>query len=94
MKYLSQAHVFGRDQQIVLVLDSGTGTTAIGLALGIIYFGCAQNLSEVFFFQTLLFCCSSFSYPAFSKTACSIAPVGNLERVHLVWTGNLCSFRH
>ncbi|CAL9061983.1 unnamed protein product [Musa banksii] len=47
VKYLSQAHVFGRDQQIVLVLDSGTGTTAIGLALGIIYFGLPWRITAV-----------------------------------------------
>ncbi|URE15013.1 hypothetical protein MUK42_36458 [Musa troglodytarum] len=48
VKYLSQAHIFGRDQQIVLVLDSGTGTTAIGLALGIIYFGAYDARAEYF----------------------------------------------
>ncbi|THU60307.1 hypothetical protein C4D60_Mb07t11260 [Musa balbisiana] len=47
VKYLSQAHIFGRDQQIVLVLDSGTGTTAIGLALGIIYFGLPWRITAV-----------------------------------------------
>ncbi|KAJ8461682.1 hypothetical protein OPV22_034608 [Ensete ventricosum] len=47
VKYLSQAHIFGRDQKIVLVLDSGTGTTAIGLALGIIYLGLPWRITAV-----------------------------------------------
>lgn len=34
VKYLSQPHVFGKEQEINFVVDAGTGTTAIGLALG------------------------------------------------------------
>ncbi|KAJ6826200.1 putative D-cysteine desulfhydrase 2, mitochondrial [Iris pallida] len=42
VRYLSQAHVFGKDQQINIVVDAGTGTTAIGLALGALYLGHAS----------------------------------------------------
>ncbi|KAH7424417.1 hypothetical protein KP509_11G008000 [Ceratopteris richardii] len=34
--YLSQPNYFGRDGKLQLVIDSGTGTTAIGVALGIL----------------------------------------------------------
>ncbi|CAI0541023.1 unnamed protein product [Linum tenue] len=34
VEYLSQDHVFGMEKPIRLVVDCGTGTTAIGLALG------------------------------------------------------------
>lgn len=33
--YLAQPCCFGRDQNLQLVVDSGTGTTAVGLAIGI-----------------------------------------------------------
>ncbi|XP_052205438.1 oxysterol-binding protein-related protein 1D isoform X3 [Diospyros lotus] len=39
VKYLSQNHVFGREQPVKVVVDAGTGTTAIGLALGAICLG-------------------------------------------------------
>ncbi|XP_042500614.1 D-cysteine desulfhydrase 2, mitochondrial-like isoform X5 [Macadamia integrifolia] len=34
VEYLSQTHLFGKEQPIKLVVDAGTGTTAIGLAIG------------------------------------------------------------
>lgn len=39
VKYLSQPHVFGKEQEIIFVVDAGTGTTAIGLALGALCLG-------------------------------------------------------
>ncbi|PKA59674.1 hypothetical protein AXF42_Ash011798 [Apostasia shenzhenica] len=39
VNYLSTAQVFGMQQQIKLVLDAGTGTTAVGLALGAVCLG-------------------------------------------------------
>ena len=39
VKFLSQDHVFGKEQEINFVVDAGTGTTAIGLALGALYLG-------------------------------------------------------
>ncbi|WOL18420.1 D-cysteine desulfhydrase 2, mitochondrial [Canna indica] len=52
VKYLSQTHIFGTDQQIVLVLDAGTGTTAIGLALGIAYLGLPWKVTAVMLADT------------------------------------------
>ncbi|XP_059072978.1 D-cysteine desulfhydrase 2, mitochondrial isoform X4 [Cryptomeria japonica] len=37
--YLSQPSLFGRDQTVQIVVDSGTGTTAVGLALGALLLG-------------------------------------------------------
>ncbi|XP_028064200.1 D-cysteine desulfhydrase 2, mitochondrial-like [Camellia sinensis] len=34
VQYLSQNHVFGKEQAFEIVVDVGTGTTAIGLGLG------------------------------------------------------------
>ncbi|KZV17796.1 hypothetical protein F511_01605 [Dorcoceras hygrometricum] len=37
--YLSQDHLFGKKQALKIVVDAGTGTTAIGLALGVLCLG-------------------------------------------------------
>lgn len=37
--YLSQKHLFGKDQVVKIVVDAGTGTTAVGLALGALCLG-------------------------------------------------------
>ncbi|XP_073106583.1 D-cysteine desulfhydrase 2, mitochondrial isoform X3 [Elaeis guineensis] len=39
VRYLSQTHLFGAKQQIRIVVDAGTGTTAVGLALGVTLLG-------------------------------------------------------
>ncbi|KAL7199410.1 hypothetical protein ACSBR2_021644 [Camellia fascicularis] len=39
VQYLSQNHVFGKEQAFKIVVDAGTGTTAIGLGLGAIRLG-------------------------------------------------------
>lgn len=39
IRYLSQDHLFGEKQLVNIVVDAGTGTTAIGLALGALLFG-------------------------------------------------------
>ncbi|KAF5940023.1 hypothetical protein HYC85_021190 [Camellia sinensis] len=39
VQYLSQKHVFGKEQAFKIVVDAGTGTTAIGLGLGAICLG-------------------------------------------------------
>lgn len=43
VQYLSQNHVFGKEQALKIVIDAGTGTTAIGFALGAIFLGCVPN---------------------------------------------------
>ncbi|KAG0459734.1 hypothetical protein HPP92_022862 [Vanilla planifolia] len=47
VKYLSQANVFGENQQITLVVDAGTGTTAVGLAMGAVCLGLPWNVKAV-----------------------------------------------
>lgn len=38
--YLSGLTLFGQDEKVHIVVDSGTGTTAVGLALGAVCLGC------------------------------------------------------
>ena len=38
--YLSVMTLFGQDEKVHIVVDSGTGTTAVGLALGAVCLGC------------------------------------------------------
>lgn len=38
--YLSQNHLLGKERALKLVVDAGTGTTAVGLALGALCLGC------------------------------------------------------
>lgn len=37
--YLSQHHIFGKDQALKIVVDSGTGTTAVGLGIAALFLG-------------------------------------------------------
>ncbi|ONK69895.1 uncharacterized protein A4U43_C05F27970 [Asparagus officinalis] len=53
VKYLSQPHVFGKEQNINLVVDAGTGTTAIGLALGALYFGLPWKVTAIMLADTI-----------------------------------------
>ena len=39
VEYLCQSHVLGKERRIKLVVDAGTGTTAIGLGLGALCLG-------------------------------------------------------
>lgn len=39
VEYLSQEHLFGRNQALNVIVDAGTGTTAIGLGLGAVCLG-------------------------------------------------------
>ncbi|XP_042376864.1 D-cysteine desulfhydrase 2, mitochondrial-like isoform X4 [Zingiber officinale] len=52
VEYLSQTHIFGTDQKIALVVDAGTGTTAVGLALGIAYLGLPWKVVAVMLADT------------------------------------------
>lgn len=42
MQYLSENHLFGRQKALKFVVDSGTGTTAIGLGLAALCLGCVS----------------------------------------------------
>lgn len=39
VEYLSQDHLFGKDQQLKIIIDAGTGTTAIGFGIGAVCLG-------------------------------------------------------
>ncbi|KAH9331385.1 hypothetical protein KI387_003493, partial [Taxus chinensis] len=45
--YLSQPSVFGRYQTLQIVVDSGTGTTAVGLALGALLLGLPWKVTGI-----------------------------------------------
>ncbi|XP_047963659.1 D-cysteine desulfhydrase 2, mitochondrial isoform X3 [Salvia hispanica] len=47
IKYLSQKHLFGKEQTMKIVVDAGTGTTAVGLALGALSLGLPWEVSAV-----------------------------------------------
>lgn len=41
--HLSQSHLFGKEKAMKFVVDAGTGTTAVGLGLGAICYGCVSS---------------------------------------------------
>ncbi|KAL2253699.1 UNVERIFIED_CONTAM: D-cysteine desulfhydrase 2, mitochondrial [Sesamum indicum] len=47
IQYLSQNHLFGKDQALNIVVDAGTGTTAVGLALGALCLGLPWEVTAV-----------------------------------------------
>ncbi|KAH6826679.1 Pyridoxal-5'-phosphate-dependent enzyme family protein [Perilla frutescens var. hirtella] len=47
IKYLSQNHLFGKKQAMKIVVDAGTGTTAVGLALGALALGLPWEVTAV-----------------------------------------------
>ncbi|KAK1269549.1 hypothetical protein QJS04_geneDACA006453 [Acorus gramineus] len=47
VKYLSQKHLFGNEQPVEMVVDAGTGTTAVGLGLGVLYFGLPWKITAI-----------------------------------------------
>ncbi|XP_057776829.1 D-cysteine desulfhydrase 2, mitochondrial isoform X2 [Salvia miltiorrhiza] len=47
IKYLSQKHLFGKEQAMKIVVDAGTGTTAVGLALGALSLGLPWEVTAV-----------------------------------------------
>ncbi|KAI5679289.1 hypothetical protein M9H77_10239 [Catharanthus roseus] len=50
---LSRKHLFGTDQMVKLVVDAGTGTTAVGLGLGALCLGLPWEVSAVMLADTL-----------------------------------------
>lgn len=47
VKYLSQNHLFGKEQAMKIVIDAGTGTTAVGFALGALSLGLPWEVTAV-----------------------------------------------
>ncbi|KAJ8773517.1 hypothetical protein K2173_005763 [Erythroxylum novogranatense] len=53
VEYLSQEHILGKERYIKLVVDAGTGTTAIGLGLGVHCLGLPWEVSAVMLADTI-----------------------------------------
>jgi len=51
--YLSGMILFGQDENVHIVVDSGTGTTAVGLALGAVCLGLQWRVTAVMLADTL-----------------------------------------
>ncbi|KAL2903504.1 D-cysteine desulfhydrase 2 mitochondrial [Bienertia sinuspersici] len=53
VRYLSQSHILGKDRPYNFVIDSGTGTTAIGFALGALILNLPWKVTAVMLADTL-----------------------------------------
>ncbi|KAM7468713.1 hypothetical protein LguiB_016275 [Lonicera macranthoides] len=53
VKYLSQNHLLGKEKAVKIVIDSGTGTTAVGLGLGALYLGLPWEITAVMLADTI-----------------------------------------
>ncbi|KAK2972184.1 hypothetical protein RJ640_030729, partial [Escallonia rubra] len=53
VQYLSQSHLLGKEQACKIVVDAGTGTTAVGLALGAICLGLPWEVTAVMLADTI-----------------------------------------
>ncbi|XP_037492592.1 D-cysteine desulfhydrase 2, mitochondrial isoform X2 [Jatropha curcas] len=53
VEYLCQDHLLGKKRPIKLVVDAGTGTTAIGLGLGALCFGLPWEVTAVLLVETV-----------------------------------------
>lgn len=53
VKYLSEDHVFGKEEEISLIVDAGTGTTAVGLALGALSLGLPWKVTAIMLADTV-----------------------------------------
>ncbi|GJN17987.1 hypothetical protein PR202_gb05098 [Eleusine coracana subsp. coracana] len=53
VEYLSSLTLFGKDEKVHIVVDAGTGTTAVGLALGAVCLGLQWRVTAVMLADTL-----------------------------------------
>ncbi|KAM3324320.1 D-cysteine desulfhydrase 2, mitochondrial isoform X3 [Capsicum chacoense] len=53
VEYLSQDHLFGKDQQLKIIIDAGTGTTAIGFGIGAVCLGLPWEVTAVMLADTI-----------------------------------------
>lgn len=53
VKYLSQDHILGKDQPLKIVVDAGTGTTAVGLGIGALCLGLPWEVTAVMLADTI-----------------------------------------
>ncbi|MCD7468727.1 hypothetical protein HAX54_007155 [Datura stramonium] len=53
VEYLSQDHLFGKDQQLKIIIDAGTGTTAVGFGIGAVCLGLPWKVTAVMLADTI-----------------------------------------
>ncbi|XP_027774569.1 D-cysteine desulfhydrase 2, mitochondrial isoform X2 [Solanum pennellii] len=53
VEYLSRDHLFGKDQQLKIIIDAGTGTTAVGLGIGAVCLGLPWDVTAVMLADTI-----------------------------------------
>lgn len=53
VEYLSQDHLFGKDQQLKIIIDAGTGTTAVGFGIGAMCLGLPWEVTAVMLADTI-----------------------------------------
>ncbi|XP_024989621.1 D-cysteine desulfhydrase 2, mitochondrial [Cynara cardunculus var. scolymus] len=53
VQYLSQDHILGKDQPLKIVVDAGTGTTAVGLGIGALCLGLPWEVTAVMLADTI-----------------------------------------
>ncbi|XP_071688625.1 D-cysteine desulfhydrase 2, mitochondrial [Rutidosis leptorrhynchoides] len=53
IQYLSQDHILGKDQPLKIVVDAGTGTTAVGLEIGALCLGLPWEVTAVMLADTI-----------------------------------------
>ncbi|TMW82596.1 hypothetical protein EJD97_005571 [Solanum chilense] len=53
VEYLSRDHLFGKDQQLKIIIDAGTGTTAVGLGIGAVCLGLPWEVTAVMLADTI-----------------------------------------
>ncbi|CAN4092524.1 unnamed protein product [Withania somnifera] len=53
VEYLSQDHLFGKDQQLKIIMDAGTGTTAVGFGIGAVCLGLPWEVTAVMLADTI-----------------------------------------
>ncbi|XP_019249356.1 PREDICTED: D-cysteine desulfhydrase 2, mitochondrial isoform X2 [Nicotiana attenuata] len=53
VEYLSRDHLFGKEQPLEIIIDAGTGTTAIGLGIGAVCLGLPWEVTAVMLADTI-----------------------------------------
>ncbi|KAI3696485.1 hypothetical protein L1987_79503 [Smallanthus sonchifolius] len=53
VQYLSQDHILGKDQPLKIIVDAGTGTTAVGLGIGALCFGLPWEITAAMLADTV-----------------------------------------
>ncbi|XP_076898066.1 D-cysteine desulfhydrase 2, mitochondrial-like [Bidens hawaiensis] len=53
VQYLSQDHILGKDQHLKIIVDAGTGTTAVGLGIGALCLGLPWEVTAVMLADTV-----------------------------------------